>query len=98
MVRKRKDDVESPITSGVVKSRKLKPAADKFRDERDNFRKQYNTLAGNPKYVGKFVAIIDNQVVASSKDRLELELEMSRNYPEGGFYIGKIYPTHRQKF
>jgi hypothetical protein len=92
MAKTKKDDVDCPITSRAASVRQLHPAADKFKLERDYFRQIKDELAENPKYCDKFVAVLDNEVVGLSTERRELQIQMSKRFPHGGFYIGKVYP------
>jgi len=91
MVRHPKNSVESPITGKAGDSRHLFPAADQYKRERDNFRRIKEDLVNDPEFQEKFIAVHDNKVVGTSDERLELSIEMSKKFPKGSYFIGKIY-------
>jgi hypothetical protein len=65
---------------------------DAFKRERDNFRRMKPELMKDPEYQDMFVAVHNNQIVAADKDRLSLDIEMSKEHKCGTFFIGKVYP------
>jgi len=91
MVKHSKNSVESPITGRSGDSRHIFPAADHYKRERENFRRIKEELVLDPEYHEKFVAVHDNKIVGTSDERLELSIEMSRKFPNGSYFIGKIY-------
>ena len=63
-----------------------------FKRERDNFRRMKPELTGNPEFQNNLVAVHENEIVGKAKHRLDLFFEMSKLYPDGSYFIGKVYP------
>ena len=70
-------------------------SVDVFKRERENFRRMKPELMKVPEYQDMFVAVYDNKVVAADKDRLNLDIEMSKEHKCGTFFIGKVYPKDK---
>lgn len=70
-------------------------SVDVFKRERENFRRMKHELMKDPEYQDKFVAVYDNKVVAVDTDRLNLDIEMSKEHKCGTFFIGKVYPEDK---
>jgi len=92
MTHGKKDDVDRPITSKAGGERHLSHAADQYIEDRDYFRTIMSKLATDPEYLDKYVAVIDKEVVGKSNDRLELQLDIVKRFPNRNPYIGRVYP------
>ena len=86
-----------PITSGSRAGGNPQNRHDStkvFKQERDNFRRMKSELCDNPEFQNNYVAIHENIVVGKSKSRIDLYFEMSKKYPDGTYFIGKVYPPN----
>ena len=92
MINTDKNNILRPKGSMNVPPREKTESVDLFKRERDNFRRMKPKLEQDPEYANKFVAIHDNEIVGTGKERLELYLETVKNYTPGTFFIGKVYP------